>query len=129
MTAFLDSLLSKDDMQEFATRLREARTARKMTQARMAELLKVDVRVYHRWERGGALPQLDAVVRIAQVLQISTDSLLGLEATKDTPMIHNPRLHALWQQVDSLSDEDQQALYVLMDSILKRAQISKLLTT
>lgn len=129
MTALLDSLLSKDDMQEFATRLREARTTRKMTQARMAELLKVDVRVYHRWERGGALPQLDAVVRIAQVLQISTDSLLGLEATKDAPMIHNPRLHALWQQVDSLSDEDQQALYVLMDSILKRAQISKLLTT
>jgi transcriptional regulator with XRE-family HTH domain len=129
MPALLDSLLSKDDMQEFAARLREARLARKMTQARLAELLEVDTRVYHRWERGGALPQLDAVARIAQVLQISADSLLGLDAAKDAPVIHNPRLHALWQQVDSLSDEDQQALFVLMDSVLKRAQMAKLLTT
>jgi transcriptional regulator with XRE-family HTH domain len=124
MPALLDSLLSKDDMQEFAARLREARLARKMTQARLAELLEVDTRVYHRWERGGALPQLDAVARIAQVLQISADSLLGLDAAKDAPVIHNPRLHALWQ-----SDEDQQALFVLMDSVLKRAQMAKLLTT
>jgi transcriptional regulator with XRE-family HTH domain len=129
MTALLDSLFCKDDMQEFAARLREARTARKMTQARLAELLKVDTRVYHRWERGGALPQLDAVVRIAQVLQVSADSLLGLEPTKDAPLIHNPRLHALWQQLDTLSDEDQQALFVLMDSLMKRSQMAKLLTT
>jgi transcriptional regulator with XRE-family HTH domain len=129
MTALLDSLFTGDDMQEFAARLREARTARKMTQARLAELLEVDRRVYHRWERGGALPQLDAVVRIAQVLQISADTLLGLDTAKDAPTIHNPRLHALWQQLDSLSDEDQQALFVLMDSVLKRAQMAKLLTT
>lgn len=128
MTALLVSWLCKDDMQEFASSLREARKARKMTQVRLAELLNVDRRVYNRWERGAALPQLDAVVRIAQVLQISVDALVGLEAPK-APLIHNPRLHALYQQMDALSDEDQQALYVLMDSLVKRSQMAKLLTT
>jgi transcriptional regulator with XRE-family HTH domain len=129
MSASLFSLLSQDDMQEFATRLREARTNRKMTQVRLAELLGVSPRVYNRWERGGAVPQLDFLARIAQVLQISIDSLAGLETASDAPLIHNPRLHALVQQLDALTDEDQQALFVLMDSLLKRSQISKLLAT
>ncbi len=129
MTALLVSWLCKENMQEFATRLRTARDARKITQARLAELLNVDRRVYNRWERGAALPQLDAVVRIAQVLQISVDALVGLEAPKDAPLIHNPRLHALYQQLDALTDEDQQALFVLMDSLVKRSQMTKLLTT
>ncbi|VWB09829.1 hypothetical protein BLA6993_00284 [Burkholderia lata] len=85
-----------------------------------------DRRVYNRWERGASLPQLDAVVRIAQVLQTSVDSLVGLEPPTE-PRIHNPRLHALYEQMDLLSDEDQQALIVLMDSLVKRSQMSKLM--
>ncbi|MBY0572862.1 MAG: helix-turn-helix transcriptional regulator [Undibacterium sp.] len=114
-------------MEQFATHLREAREARKMTQARLSELLEVDRRVYNHWERGTSVPQLDTVVRLSQVLQLSVDSLVGLEAAKEEPLVHNPRLHALCLQVDSLSDEDQQALIILMDSLINRAQMSKLL--
>ena len=114
-------------MQEFASRLREIRQARKMTQARLAELLNVDRRVYNRWERGAASPQLEAVVRIAQVLHTSVDALVGLEAVPDTTLVHNPRLHKLYQQMDTLSDEDQQALFVLMDSLVKRSNMTRLL--
>ncbi|AKH64118.1 MULTISPECIES: helix-turn-helix transcriptional regulator [Photorhabdus] len=120
--------ICEEDMQLFATRLKEAREARKMTQARLAELLNVDRRVYNRWERGASVPQLDAVVRIAQVLQSSLDSLVGLEPMTP-PQIHNPRLQALVMQMDSLSDEDQQALIVLMDSLLKRSKMTQLLTS
>lgn len=127
MIPLLTTWLSGDDMEQFATRLREAREARKMTQARLSELLEVDRRVYNRWERGTSVPQLDTVVRLSQVLQLSVDSLVGLEATKEEAHVHNPRLHALFQQMDSLCDEDQQALIILMDSLMKRAQISKLL--
>lgn len=102
-----------------------------LIQARLAELLEVDRRVYNRWERGAAVPQLDTVVHIAQVLQVSVDALVGLEAAaKEAELrVHNPRLHALYQQMDSLSDEGQQALIVLMDSLIKRAQMSKLVAT
>ncbi|QXF32717.1 hypothetical protein CE143_05705 [Photorhabdus luminescens] len=124
----LPNWICEEDMQLFAKRLKEAREARKMTQARLAELLNVDRRVYNRWERGASVPQLDAVVRIAQVLQSSLDALVGLEPMTP-PQIHNPRLQALVTQMDSLSDEDQQALIVLMDSLLKRSKMTQLLTS
>jgi transcriptional regulator with XRE-family HTH domain len=126
MTASLQLWFCEINMEEFAVRLRAAREARQMTQARLSELLDVDRRVYNRWERGASLPQLDAVVRIAQVLQSSVDSLVGLEPPTE-PRIHNPQLHALYEQMDLLSDEDQQALIVLMDSLVKRSQMTKLM--
>lgn len=71
---------------------------------------------------------LDTVARIAQVLQVSVDSLVGLEAAKEDALhVHNPRLHALYQQIDSLSDEDQQALIILMDSLWKRSKINRVM--
>lgn len=127
MGASMTSWLSENDMQQFAERLRAARTIRKMTQARLAELLEVDRRVYNRWERGVSVPQLDTVMRLAQLLQTSIDALVGLEPVQEELRIHNPRLHALYQQMDVLNDEDQQALIVLMDSLIKRAQMNKLL--
>lgn len=111
----------------FAERLKILREARKLSQTRLSELLEVDPRVYNRWERGTATPQLDTVVKIAQLLQVSLDELVGLEASQSAPAIHNPKLAVLFQQVDKLSDEDQQALVVLMDSLIKRSQMSKLL--
>lgn len=128
MQISLPHWICEEDMQQFASRLKEAREVRKMTQTRLAELLDVDRRVYNRWERGASVPQLDAVVRIAVVLQTSLDSLVGLEPMT-APQIHNPRLQALTAQIDSLSDEEQQALIVLMDSLLKRSKMTQLLTS
>ncbi|CAG9267584.1 helix-turn-helix transcriptional regulator [Paraburkholderia unamae] len=115
-------------MVEFAARLCQARAARQMTQARLVELLEVDRRVCNQWERNAPLPQLHAVVRIAQVLPTTDDSLVGLEPPT-APRIHNPRLHALCEQLDSFSDEDQQVLIVLMDSLVKRSQMTRLMTS
>ncbi|PHM22278.1 helix-turn-helix domain-containing protein [Xenorhabdus budapestensis] len=126
MTVSFQNWLSENGMEVFATRLREAREVRKMTQARLADLLAVNRRVYNRWERGSSVPQLDTVVKIAQVLQMSVDALVGLEHPKE-PKIHNPKLQALCEQIDSLSDEDQQALIVLMDSLVTRAKMEKLI--
>ena len=55
MAALFTVWLTGDDMEQFATLLREAREARKMTQVRLSELLAVDRRVYNRWERGAAV--------------------------------------------------------------------------
>ena len=126
MSALLHWL--EDDMERFAERLKGLREARSITQARLAELLGEDPRVYSRWERGTATPQLDTVVRIAQILQVSLDELTGLQAVASEPRVRNPKLHALYQQMDSLSDEDQQALIILMDSLLKRSKINRVMT-
>lgn len=39
--------------------------------------------------------------------------------------IHNPELHRLYRKVDQLSDEDQRALVVVLDSLVKRSRVKR----
>lgn len=113
------------DMSVFSERLRMLREARQITQTRLSALLEVDPRVYNRWERGTSSPQLDTVVRIADLLQVSLDELAGRSAAVSEPKIHNLELLNLYQQVDSLSDASQQALVLIIDGMVKQAQMEK----
>jgi len=126
MTAILNFYLDLD-MSAFAERLKLLRQARNITQVRLAELLAVDPRAYSRWERGDNIPHLDTLIKIADIIQVTLDELVGrIEATSDV-QIHNYELHSLCQQADHLPDEDQQALIQVMDGLIKKAQLSKVL--
>lgn len=114
------------DMANFPERLRELRQQRQLTQVRVAELVGVGIRVYHRWENGAATPHFDALLRLADVLGVSLDTLTGRETTTAASKIHNHELHRLYQQVDQLSDEDQQALIVLLDGLVKRSKVKRM---
>ena len=114
-------------MSIFGENLKSFRTARKLTQVRLAELVGVSPRVYNRWERGGALPHFDTIVKIADILQVSIDELAGRKDPADNILIHNHQLHTLCQQIDQLSDEDQKALIIMMDSLVKKSRMEKVL--
>jgi transcriptional regulator with XRE-family HTH domain len=115
------------DMSVFSERLRLLREARQMTQIRLSELLEVNPRVYNRWERGTSSPQFETVVRIAELLQVSLDELAGRSAAVSEPKIHNLELLNLYQQVDSLPDASQQALVLVIDGMVKQAQMEKVI--
>jgi len=115
-------------MEDFVQRLKDFRAARGLSQTRLAQLLDVSPRVYNRWERGLATPRLDTVVKIADILRVSLDELAGRTSPSTTaPHLHNPKLHLLYSEIDKLSDEDQQALAILLDSLVKRSQIDRVL--
>ncbi|MCB1959324.1 MAG: helix-turn-helix transcriptional regulator [Rhodocyclaceae bacterium] len=116
-------------MAAFAERLKSLREARKLTQARLAELIGANPRAYNRWERGNFVPQLDTLMKIADALDVSLDELTGRVDTVREPAVHNPKLHALLKDVDRLPDEDQQALIILMDSLVKRSKINQVMGT
>ena len=116
------------NMDKFAERLKLLRSARKMTQTRLAQLLDVSPRVYNRWENGAATPHLDTVVKIADILDVSLDELAARKDVNGETKIHNPELHRLYQKVDQLSDEDQKALLVVLDSLVKRSSIRRVMT-
>ena len=116
------------NISNFSQRLRELRMARKITQTRVAELLAVSPRVYTRWENGNATPQFATFVKIADILNVSLDELAGRQdAVAGEARIHNPELHRLYQKVDHLSDEDQKALVIVLDSLVKRAKVSRVM--
>ncbi len=116
------------DMSAFSERLKLLRSSRSITQTRLAELIGADPRVYNRWERGSATPQLDTVIKIADILRISLDELAGRKEPSSDIQIHNYELHSLYQQVDNLTDEDQKALALVIDSFVKKSQMTKLMS-
>ncbi len=114
-------------MANFAQRLKQLRTTRNLTQTRLAELLAISPRVYSRWETGDVTPHFDTIVRIAELLEVSLDDLAGRKESQAPPKIRNHELHRLYQKVDLLSDEDQKALLVVLDSLVKRSDISRVM--
>ena len=115
------------EMEDFAERLRELRTARGLTQTRLAELLGMPARSYNRWERGGHVPHLAMALKIADILQVTLDELVGRNEPSSNPLIRNHELHQLVQEVDGLPDEDQRALMTVMDGLVKKSQLAKMM--
>jgi transcriptional regulator with XRE-family HTH domain len=114
-------------MANFAQRLKELRTARRLTQTRLAELLAISPRVYSRWETGDVTPHFDTIVRLAEILGVSLDEIAGRKDVSSEAAIKNPELNRLCRKVDQLSDEDQQALVIVLDSLVKRSRVSKVM--
>jgi transcriptional regulator with XRE-family HTH domain len=79
------------------------------------------------WETGAAAPRLDTLVKIANILSVTLGELVGRTEPSDEVVIQNPRLHALYREINRLSDEDQQALVILLDSLVKRSQLDHIL--
>ncbi len=65
------------------------------------------------------------MIRIADVLQVMLDELVGRQPVYDDVRIHNHTLHALWQKADLLPDSDQQALITVLDSFVKKAMVEQ----
>lgn len=61
----------------FGKRLREMRIARGMTQQFLADAIHVELRSYQCYEQGTRQPSLKLIVALADILDISTDYLLG----------------------------------------------------
>jgi transcriptional regulator with XRE-family HTH domain len=89
--------------------------------------LEIDPRAFSRWERGDNLPHLGTLVKIADVLQVTLDELVGRKEPSTEVKIRNHELQQLCQQEDELPDADQQALVQVMDGLVKRAQLNKMM--
>jgi transcriptional regulator with XRE-family HTH domain len=123
----LNQLLYENfDMPTFAECLKQLRNNRGITQVRIAELLEVSPRVYNRWEKGGNIPHFETIIRIADILKVSLDELAGRKEPSTELKIHNHKLHSLCGEVDQLPDQDQQALIIMMDSLVKKSTMEKL---
>lgn len=63
------------------TQLRECRKAKGMSQATLSRLLGVTQQAVGKWETGRSNPDPQMLVRLAEVLETTTDYLLGLHSS------------------------------------------------
>jgi len=80
-------------------RLRDTRLKNDLTQEQLAQKLGTDVKQISRWESGKFSPNLETLVQIASVLNVSADYLLGLT---DNPI---PYI-----KIDNLTDDEREVL-------------------
>ena len=62
----------------FADRLKEARKAKKYSQAEISRMLGVTQQAVGKWETGRSTPDPQTVARLAEILDTTADALLGL---------------------------------------------------
>ena len=62
---------------EFSERLKDLRKQAGLTQVDVAEKLGISQPAYASWERGAKKPTQDNLVKIAQILNVSVDYLVG----------------------------------------------------
>ena len=62
---------------EFSERLKDLRKQAELTQVDVAEKLGISQPAYASWERGVKKPTQDNLVKIAQILNVSVDYLVG----------------------------------------------------
>ena len=61
---------------DIGNRLNQLRKLSGMTQEQLAEKLSVSRQTVSRWETGGALPDLESIVKISRLFHVSLDDLL-----------------------------------------------------
>jgi transcriptional regulator with XRE-family HTH domain len=71
--------------QSIGNAARQARRSLQLTQEDAAERLGVSVEFYSRIERGAALPSLQTFVRMASVLNVSSDVMIGRSTSGERP--------------------------------------------
>lgn len=64
-------------LNEFSKRLREIRRKKGFKQREMADRLGITLRAYQYYEEGKHVPDLDGLVALADVLEVSLDYLAG----------------------------------------------------
>lgn len=111
-------------MKEFGPRLRELREARELSQRELASLLGIDYMQVYRYEKGVNVPSADSIVKLAQILRVTTDELLtGRETAVEAPDIRNPKLLDRLQTIDHLPKEKQEVALQMLDAIISQHEM------
>lgn len=93
----------------FGCKLKELRTAQKMTQQQLADRIGVAKSVVSYYESGDRYPSYDVLIRIAHIFHTSTDYLLDFE--KESII-----------DVTGLSKEDIAVVRTVADALKRKSQ-------
>ena len=71
-------------------------------------------------------PPFDTIVRLADT-GVSLDEIAGRRDVSSESTIKNPELNCLCRKVDQLSDDGQKALMIVLDSLVNRSRVSRVM--
>ena len=101
----------------FGKRLLEVRKTKSLSQDGLAKQLGVHGAVIGRYERDEVKPSIEMATKIADVLQVSLDYLVG-----NSELLIDKSALARIVDIQKLSEKDQGHLYAMIDAFLRDAK-------
>lgn len=97
--------------------IRKYRTAKKMTQEKLAEMVDVSLNYMGQIERSEKTPSFETFIAIANALEVSADMLL-CDVIKASYAVKDSLLH---EKISKLSDKDRARIYDVIDTMIKHS--------
>jgi transcriptional regulator with XRE-family HTH domain len=108
----------REAVETIAQRLARIRRERGLTQVELAQRLGVAQPVVSDYERGELRLHGQLIVKLSQILGVSSEELLGLKKAPSNGALKNRRLLRRLQAIERLPRRDQQALLRTIDRFL-----------
>lgn len=104
----------------FANRLSELRKKKGISQDVLAKQLGTQGPAIGRYERGTAKPTIEVAAKIAKILGVSLDYLVGNSDTElDSEMLNRIQL------ISQLEEEDKNRILITFDALVRDARTKK----
>lgn len=112
-----------DHQMPLGQRIKALRTEAGLSQAELAEQVGGDARQISRYENGRITPSVDALVRIAEALNVSLDHLVFDDIARRP--LHSPEniLGDRLASIAELNDDDRSSLLNVIDGLVTKRRV------
>jgi transcriptional regulator with XRE-family HTH domain len=107
-------------MSTFGKRLRDCRKEKGLSQNEVAKLLNTNHSVIGKYERDDVNPSIDAVKRLAELLDTTVSYLVGEANTNG--LFKNADMLRRLKDINELPDQDREAILYNVDALLRDAK-------
>lgn len=102
-------------MSIFSEQLKKLRAQKQLSQDNLAEKLYISRQAISKWENGDATPDLDNLIKLAEIFDISLDELiLGKVTSKDTERVLVREVESPMNVWSFLSQKQNQRVIILI---------------
>lgn len=109
----------------FGQRLYSFRTEIGMSQAQMAQKIQVTQQTYAGWERSTTALRPEDLTRIAEILEVTTDELLGRKPTTKRDTGPRGKTRRVFDEISSLPRHQQHKIVETIQTLLAGIQAGK----
>jgi ribosome-binding protein aMBF1 (putative translation factor) len=106
----------------FGNRLQEARKNKGLSQEDVAQFLKTKAPVIGRYERDEMKPSIEVASKLADLLEISLDYLVG-----KTDIQVDKNIFKRIVEISKFSKDEKNHIYAVLDAFIAKAKIQSLL--
>jgi transcriptional regulator with XRE-family HTH domain len=122
-----DATMPKQNIEEltdFGKRLVRLRKEAGYTQVDLAKELGVSQRMISYYEGHSEYPPASVLPKLANVLNVSADELLGIQPVKKTRK-PDSRLQRRMQQIEKMGSSEKRQIMQLLDAFIEREQLKQ----